>query len=915
MKVNYTRRILAYGLALAMLFGESGVAVAAESAPVEDNPEQIVEWVEEEPEAFGTDLELGSSDGPAVETVSGSMLKACGSDGLLYPDVAYLSAATVAGFDKAAQENYIALCDEIAEWKAAGEDVRDIVLYVDREGVLGISYTVPFDFYGAEAVEIKGTENCQRGITVMGDMLNSGFSGAPEEENLSLMERNAVAEETFEELEALSFDTLYDKDSYFKGQLTSKLEKQMYDAAKSKMVKGKSNSFSMSVSGKPSNATVANAMSAIQNAYPSSFEWADRSGGIKILYSYSGSLKITMDKSKHYSASLLNSAQKKAKTLVDEAYKYAEEKYPDAPAYGLIYYFDKWICENNYYNNIGLGQTKADLASKEFYYCHCSVGILLKGYGVCESYALAMNRLLDIAGIPSMTVYGTGNGEGHAWNYVKMPNGNWYMLDATWNDAGSKSNGQYLLAASDTKHVATGSRFVVGQKFTYPTLAGAKYSAGAESIGINKSELVLTKGKKQQLALSNDYYNSFRHTWSGGDSKVAKVDAKGKVTAVAPGKTVVTCAVAGKKMSCTVYVYQWTGLTFANNKKASLSYNLSNKDTKLDSSDMVTFSITVGQKNGALTAAAIQAKEGLADPKATVSNSKIATVSSCTLSGNVISLKVQPLAVGSTKINVSFGGKKATLNLKVTQGLQDSWFEALPITSVEYTGKAFKPKVTATAFLPKGAKYKVTYTDNKNAGTATVTITGTGNYSGTVKRTFKITPKICTEGELEFVSCTASKTYNGKSNPAATVVKYKGKRLKAGVDYIVLYQNVNGGSATTTPVAAGSYTVTVQGRNYSGVIKKSFTYTIKKAPVTSLKVTCPSTVKYKNGADVTPAVTVKIGNTVLGSGDYTLKYYDAAGKSVSGLTGKGKYVLEITPRGNVEATTKKSVITKNITVK
>lgn len=891
MKVNYTRRILAYGLALAMLFGESGVAAAAESAPVEANPEQVVEWVEEEPESFGTDLEPGSFDGPAVEEISGSVLKACGSDGLLYPDVAYLSAATVAGFDKGAQENYIALCDEIAGWKAAGEDVRDIVIYVDREGVLGVSYTVPFDFYGTEAVEIKGTENCQRGITVMGDMLNGGFSGAPEEENLSLMERNAVAEETFEELEALSFDALYDKDSYFRDQLTSKLEKQMYDAAKSKMVKGKSNSFSMSVSGKPSNVTIANAMSAIQDAYPSSFEWADRSGGIKILYSYSGSLKVTMDKSKHYSASLLNNAQKKAKTLVDEAYKYAEENYPNAPAYGLIYYFDKWICENNYYNNIGLGQTKADLASKEFYYCHCSVGILLKGYGVCESYALAMNRLLDIAGIPSMTVYGAGNGEGHAWNYVEMPNGNWYMLDSTWNDAGSKSNGQYLLAASDTKHVATGSRFVIGQKFTYPTLAGAKYSAGAESIGINKSELVLTKGKKQQLALSNDYYNSFRHTWSGGDSKVAKVDAKGKVTAVAPGKTVVTCAIAGKKMSCTVYVYQWTGLTFASNKKASLSYNLSNKDTKFDSSDMVTFSITAGQKNGALTAAAIQAKEGLADPKATVSNSKIATVSSCTLSGNVIALKVQPLAVGSTKINVSFGGKKATLNLKVTQGLQDSWFEALPITSVEYTGKAFKPKVTAT-----------------------VTITGTGNYSGTVKRTFKITPKICTEGELEFVSCTASKTYNGKSNPAATVVKYKGKRLKEGVDYVVLYKNVSSGS-TTTPIAAGSYTVTVQGRNYSGVISKSFEYTIKKALVTSLKVTCPSTVKYKDGADVTPAVTVKIGSTVLGSGDYALKYYDADGKPVSGLTKKGKYVLEITPRGNVEATKKKSVITKNITVK
>lgn len=902
--------MLIYGLAFAMFLGGRSVAAAAENTSAEPSPEQTIEWEMEEPAFFGMGADTGSSDGPVVEESAGSVLKACGSDGLLYHDVAYLSAATVAGFDKAMQESYIALCDEIAEWKAAGEDVRDIVLYVDREGVLGMSYMLPFELYGAEAVEIEESERCQRGITVRGNIRDYGLFSSPEEENLSLMERNAVAEETFEELEAVSFDALSDKDSYFRDQLTGKLEKQIYDSAKSKMVKGKSNSFSISVSGKPSNLVIANAMSAIQDAYPLSFEWADRSGGIKILYSYSGSLKITMDKSKHYSASLLNSAQKKAQTLVDEAYQYAEEAYPNAPAYGLIYYFDKWICENNFYNNIGLGQTKADLASKEFYYCHSSVGILLKGYGVCESYALAMNRLLDLAGVPSMAVYGTGNGGGHAWNYVKMPNGNWYMLDSTWNDGGSKSSGQYLLSAADSKHVATGSRYVVGQKFTYPALAGSKYSAGAEKISINKSELALTKGKKQQLAFS-DYYSNFRHTWSGGDSKVAKIDAKGRVTAIAPGKTEVNCAIAGKKMSCVVYVYQWTGLTFANNQKASLTYNLSNKDTKIDSSDMVTFSITAGQKNEQITAAAIQVKAGLTDPKATVSNSKIAAVSSCTLSGDVISLKVQPLAVGSTKINVSFGGKKAALNLKVTQALQDSWFEALTVTSTEYTGKAISPRVKATASLPKGAKYKVTYTNNKNAGTATVSITGTGNYSGTVKRSFKITPRDLTEGV--FVSCTASKTYSGKRNPAATVVKYKGKRLKEGVDYTVFYNNV---SSSSTPIAAGSYTVRVAGNgNYAGVIGKSFTYTIAKAPVTRLKVTCPSTVKYKNGDNVTPEVKVKIGNTILDSGDYTLTYYNADGKPVSKLTEKGKYVLQIAPKGNVEATKKKSVITKRITVK
>ncbi len=906
MKLRYTGRMLAYSMAFAMLFGAGVVTNAAESVPAGTNTDQSVEWEEEEPEVFGWELEQGSFDG-AGEILSDSTVKACGSDGILYQDVAYLSAATVAGFDSGMQESYLALCDEIAGWKAAGEDVRDIVLFVDREGVLGISYMLPFDFCAAQPAE---PESCRRGVTVRGGLSDKLFPAAPEEENLSLMERNAVPEETFEELEPVSFDTLYDKDSYFRGQLASKLEKQIYDSAKSRMVKGKSNSFSMSVSGKPGNAAVANAMSAIQNAYPSSFEWADRSGGIKILYSYSGSIKVTMDKSKHYSAGLLNSANKKAKALVDEAYEFVNREYQGKPAYGLVYYFDKWICENNYYNNIGLGQTKADLASKEFYYCHSSIGILLKGYGVCESYALAMNKLLDIAGVPSMVVYGTGNGGGHAWNYVKMSNGNWYMLDSTWNDAGSKSNGLYLLSAADSEHVATGSRYVVGQKFIYPTLAGSKFS-GQETINLSCSETALEKGKKKQLALP-DYYNNFRHTWVSEDPKVVKVDARGRMTALAPGKTKVVCNIAGSSSSCIVYVYQWTGLTFADNGKSSLTYNLSNKDSVFDDTDIVEFKIAAGQKNERIPASAIQYyAEQLSDPKAVVSKSKIAAVSSCTLSEDTIVLRVKPLAVGSTKVNVSFGGKKATLNLKVTQALQESWFEELPFTSVEYNGKAFSPKVKTTPSLPKGTKYKVKYTNNKNAGTATVSITGTGNYSGTIEKTFRIKQRDLSQGE--FVSCSVSKTYNGKRNPAATVVKWKGKRLKEGVDYTVFYNRVSSGN---TPKKAGSYTIDVIGKgNYSGRIDKSFTYTIKKAPITSLRVVCPSAVKYKSGSDVTPDVKIKIGSTLLRDDDYTLTYYNADGQPVSKLTQKGKYVLEIAPGGSVEATQKKSVITKKITVK
>ncbi len=60
-----------------------------------------------------------------------------------------------------------------------------------------------------------------------------------------------------------------------------------------------------------------------------------------------------------------------------------------------------------------------------------------------------------------------------------------------------------------------------------------------------------------------------------------------------------------------------------------------------------------------------------------------------------------------------------------------------------YTGKALKPAITVKygkKTLKKGSDYTVTYKNNKAVGTATATLTGKGNYTGTAKVTFKILP-------------------------------------------------------------------------------------------------------------------------------------------------------------------------------
>ena len=61
-----------------------------------------------------------------------------------------------------------------------------------------------------------------------------------------------------------------------------------------------------------------------------------------------------------------------------------------------------------------------------------------------------------------------------------------------------------------------------------------------------------------------------------------------------------------------------------------------------------------------------------------------------------------------------------------------------------YRGWAVKPKVTVFAggrVLRKNKDYKISYSDNKKVGTATVTVTGIGEYKGEISAEFPIVSK------------------------------------------------------------------------------------------------------------------------------------------------------------------------------
>ena len=64
---------------------------------------------------------------------------------------------------------------------------------------------------------------------------------------------------------------------------------------------------------------------------------------------------------------------------------------------------------------------------------HSISGFLDDGVIVCDGYAKAFQWILRCLGIESFVVYGTGDGDNHAWNKVRL-DGVWYNLDVCWRD-------------------------------------------------------------------------------------------------------------------------------------------------------------------------------------------------------------------------------------------------------------------------------------------------------------------------------------------------------------------------------------------------------------------------------------------------------------------------------------------------
>jgi hypothetical protein len=204
-----------------------------------------------------------------------------------------------------------------------------------------------------------------------------------------------------------------------------------------------------------------------------------------------------------------------------------------------------------------------------------------------------------------------------------------------------------------------------------------------------------------------------------------------------------------------------------------------------------------------------------------------------------------------------------------------------PIANQTYSGTAIAPSAVVkdgNTTLTLGTDYTVAFTNNTNVGTATVTITGAGNFTGTKSQTFTIVAKDASTLTIDAVT---NQTYSGSALTPALVVKDGNTTLSLATDYTVAYtSNTNVGTATATITGAGNYTGT-KTQTFSIVAKAASTLTID--PIANQTFT---------GAALTPAIVVKNGNTTLTLGtDYSVAYTNNtnAGSATVTITGAGNY--------------------------
>ena len=252
------------------------------------------------------------------------------------------------------------------------------------------------------------------------------------------------------------------------------------------------------------------------------------------------------------------------------------------------------------------------------------------------------------------------------------------------------------------------------------------------------------------------------------------------------------------------------------------------------------------------------------------------------------------------------GAKVNSPNDEVYDGNEHKWIPTV-------TDKADKK-------LKAGTDYTVEYSTKnfKDVGTIKVTITGIGNYSGTVKRSYKVTPK-----EYTVTTDSATKTYSGTALTAGGKVE--------GIVSGETVEFTTTGSQTEVGTSKNTYEFvwkSAKATNYTLAKESIGTLTVKAKSIvpdgpdtpdekkTGITVSEPSDSKYdgKEHKEVLTVTDTKTGKELVAGTDYSVTYSSDlvnAGTVTMKVAGLGNYSGSFTKTYKI---TKRSVTLTSATV-
>lgn len=226
----------------------------------------------------------------------------------------------------------------------------------------------------------------------------------------------------------------------------------------------------------------------------------------------------------------------------------------------------------------------------------------------------------------------------------------------------------------------------------------------------------------------------------------------------------------------------------------------------------------------------------------------------------------QPFDAGTYKVTASCESESTIYTAEATFTVEPREIEAKDVAfdkELTYTGNELTQTVTVTVngkTLTVGKDYTVSGLTGTEPGSYPVTVTGTGNYTGKVTKSFTISKAQISSAAITYDA--GPYGYTGKEWKPEVAVSFNDAALTADTDYTVSYENnINAGTAKII--------ITGIGDHFTGSTEKTFT--INSAEISGCTFAPIADVTYNTKAH-TPEVIVTFNGSKLTDADYTVSY-------------------------------------------